>query len=557
MAPRTSYPLPALHPFLGLDAWRLVSARAAATPSATFLTWHPFEGDDRNWTYVSFARDALAVAAGLRARGVRAGDRVIIHLENCPEFLLAWFGCAALGAVAVTTNARSAADELRYFAGDSEAVGAITQPRFARLVGEAAPQLKWLACLDQDPAGEVTHRASGTESWAALHGDPETVSARMPDPGAPVSIQYTSGTTSRPKGVVWTHANALWAARVNAAHEHLGADDCHLITMPLFHANAFAYSLLPTIWTGGKVVLLPKWSTSRFWAVSLRHGCTWASLMGLSARAVLSIEAPARHTYRWFGAPAIQPEWQQRLGVRTVGWWGMTETVSHGIVSDPWLPARALAIGRPAPEYGIRVVGPDGRTPVQADETGALLVRGVPGLSTFAEYLNNPEATADSYDEDGWFRTGDLVTVHADGWISFADRAKDMLRVGGENVAASEIERVITEVPGVVEAAVVARRDAKLDEVPVAFVLAAAPYSDPASAPDAGLASRIAAACAAKLADFKVPRQISVVRALPRSTISKVNKSALREHLATGSLLAQAERTWLAAAAVDPSGDAE
>lgn len=271
--------------------------------------------------------------------------------------------------------------------------------------------------------------------------------------------------------------------------------------------------------------------------------------MGLSARAVLATDPPARHAYRWFGAPAIQLDGERRLGVRTIGWWGMTETVSHGIVSDPWLPARAGAIGRPAPEYQIRVTRPDGQMPVGAEETGALLIRGTPGLSMFAEYLNKPEATAGSYDEEGWFRTGDLVTVHADGWLTFADRAKDMLRVGGENVAASEIERVIAEVPGVVEAAVVAVPDDKLDEVPVAFVVA--------GTADADLPGRVVAACAAKLADFKVPRGISVVRALPRSTISKVNKSMLRQHLASGTPLEQAERACLAEAAADPSGDAE
>jgi crotonobetaine/carnitine-CoA ligase len=550
MAPRPSYPLPALHPFLGLDVWRMLSARAAASPSAPFLTWHPFEGEQRHWSYGEFARQALAVAAGLHARGVQSGDRVIIHLENCPEFALAWFGCAALGAVAVTTNARSAADELRYYAQDSEAVGAITQPRFADLVGNAAPELKWLACLEADPAGPTPRWQPGRdESWAGLLGDPGAAPARPTDPGSPVSIQYTSGTTSRPKGVVWTHANALWAARVNAAHEHLRADDVHLITMPLFHANALAYSLLPTIWCGGRAVLLPKWSTSRFWDVSVQHGCTWASLMGLSARAVLLAEPPERHSYRWFGAPAIAAEWGERLGVRTIGWWGMTETVSHPIVSDPWLPARPNAIGRPAPEYGIRVTGADGRTPAGPEETGALTIRGIAGLSMFAEYLNNPQATADSYDEDGWFRTGDLVTVHGDGWISFADRVKDMLRVGGENVAASEIERVIAEVDGVLEAAVVATPDDKLDEVPVAFVLVA-------RGSDTQIAARVERACRQKLADFKVPHEICLVRALPRSTISKVNKSELRAFLASGDPLEHGERRWITDAAVDPSGDA-
>ena len=119
------------------------------------------------------------MAAGLRGCGVRAGDRVLIHLENCPEFLLAWFGGAALGAVAVTTNARSAADELRYYASDSELVGAITQPRFAGLVTAAAPQLNWRFSLDADPAGPPSHWQPGRdESWAALAGDPDTVPPR-------------------------------------------------------------------------------------------------------------------------------------------------------------------------------------------------------------------------------------------------------------------------------------------------------------------------------------------------------------------------------------------
>jgi crotonobetaine/carnitine-CoA ligase len=528
-----------------MDAWSLLADRTARAPQSRLLTWQPFEGDRREWTYAQFRRDAASVAAGLSARGVRRGDRVIIHLENCPEFLVAWFACAALGAVAVTTNARSAADEFAYFAADSEAVGVITQPRFAAMVAGSAPQVEWLAVLDEDPAGDRGGRGDG-DPWTSLFGDPDSVPARPVDPGAPMSVQYTSGTTSRPKGVVWTHANALWAGRLNSTHEHMRSDDCHLITMPLFHANAFAYSFLPTLWMGARAVLLPKWSTSRFWDVSVDHGCTWASLMGLSMRAVLSIDPPAQHSYRWFGTAAALPEYEERLGVRSISWWGMTETVSHGIVSDPSSPTRPGAVGRPAPEYGIRVVGDDGITAVGPDETGDLWIRGVPGVSMFAEYLNQPDATADSHDPDGWFRTGDLVTVHADGVISFADRAKDMLRVGGENVAASEIERVIAEVAGVQESAVVAAPDQKLDEIPVAFVVGVGP----------DLADRVAQACRDRLADFKVPRRVEVVSALPRSTISKVNKAVLKRFVADGGALADAEASWAAAAALDPSGDA-
>jgi crotonobetaine/carnitine-CoA ligase len=363
----------------------------------------------------------------------------------------------------------------------------------------------------------------------------------------PMSVQYTSGTTSRPKGVLWTHANALWGAKVNAVHEDLHADDCHLTYMPLFHTNALAYSMLASLWVGARFVLLPKWSSSRFWDISLRHGCTWLSLMGLSARALIAEAPPKEHAYRMFGTGICDPPWLASYGIRTIGWWGMTETISHGIVGDPYTPNRPMSMGRPAPEYGIAVVRADGITPVEPEETGELLVKGTRGLSLFAEYLNQPEATADSFDELGWFRTGDLVMPHADGHLSFVDRAKDMLKVGAENVAASEIERVVLQVDGVVEAAVVARSDPKLDEVPVVFVVGAADNTD--------LADRVKRACAGKLADFKVPRDVFVVSCLPRSTLSKINKVELRKVSTPDADRESAALVWAEAALADPSGD--
>jgi crotonobetaine/carnitine-CoA ligase len=548
--PSTSSPqLPDLHPFTGMDVWTLLSHRARSTPG-DFLIWHPFEGVTRTWDYSTFARDAASVGAGLHARGVKSGDRVIIHLENCPEFLIAWFACASIGAVAVTTNARSAEDEMTYFANDCAAVGAITQPKYLDMLGRAAPQLKWLACIERDPGiGEPTFdRVDSDLSFDRLRADPESLPQRSPDPAALMNIQYTSGTTSRPKGVLWTHANALWAARVNAIHEHLVSDDCHLTYMPLFHANALGYSVLPTMWVGGRTVLLHKWSTSRFWDISLEYRCTWASLMGLSARAVLELETPKQHDYRCFGSMAYEPRFESHVGVKALGWWGMTETVSHGILGNYWGPNRPKFIGRPAPEYGIRIVRDDGVTSTDCDEAGELFIKGVPGLSLFAGYLNRDQSTAESFDEQGWFRTGDLVEVNADGNIAFGDRAKDMLRVGGENVAASEIERVILEVVGVREAVVVGKPDTKLDEVPVAFVVRASV--------DEGLHERIMTACSSKLADFKIPRQVEIVDALPRSTIGKVNRADLRQVLSAGKSISESEKSWLEAAAIDPSGDA-
>jgi crotonobetaine/carnitine-CoA ligase len=219
-----------------------------------------------------------------------------------------------------------------------------------------------------------------------------------------------------------------------------------------------------------------------------------------------------------------------------MGWWGMTETITHGIVSDRHFPSPSLAIGRPAPEYAIAIVDDDEQPVAQARAvepggSGQLLIRGVRGLSLFQAYLGNDAATEASFTADGWFRTGDRVDLLADGSIRFGDRSKDMLKVGGENVAASEVERVIAAVPGVHECAVVARQHRMLDEVPVVFVLPVEPIRGSAQA-GAELVARVMAACAAQLADFKRPHEVRLVTALPRSTLEKIAKAELRKLLA-------------------------
>jgi crotonobetaine/carnitine-CoA ligase len=271
-------------------------------------------------------------------------------------------------------------------------------------------------------------------------------------------------------------------------------------------------------------VLQPKWSTSRFWPVARAHGTTWVSFIWFSLRAALEQGVPPDHRLRMIGFATSDPPAARPLGVPCVGWWGMTETISHGIVGALHAPNTPGAIGRPAPEYDIRISREDG-SPVGPGETGALFCRGVRGVSMFLEYLHDPAATAASFDAEGWFDTGDLVTLLPDGAILFADRAKDMLKVGAENVAASEIERVVLGVAGVREAAVVGQRHPMLDEVPVAFVTLNE-GADPAAVPGA-----VIAACRAALADFKVPREVRVVAEMPRATLEKIAKAELRRRL--------------------------
>lgn len=539
---------PTSHQFAGASFWSFFLLRATASSDRTLLTWQPFDQGAVSWTYGQVLREASSLAAGMQSRGIATGDRVLIHLDNCPEQLFAWLACLAIGAVPVTTNTRSSLDELQYYAHDAQVVAAVTQPRLLELVGKAAPAVGWIACTDHDSGVPATAAGlpSQQASYRALLADADALVPALPDPLAPATIQYTSGTTARPKGAVWNHANLLWSAKTNAANLSLRPTDVLLIYTPMFHANATTFGMLPSMWVGCSFVLTPKWSTSRFWDISLRHRCTWTSLIGLSVRALLDMPSPSDHAYRLFGGGISIDEFPG-CGVKTIGWWGMTELGAAGIIGDAFLPNRALSVGRPTPGYGIAMVREDG-SPVDVEEPGDLVVQGTPGLSLFAGYLGRPEETAACYDEQGWFRTGDRLVPHADGQISFVERAKDMLKVGAENLAAVEVERVILEVPGVVEAAVVGRPDVALDEVPVAFVLA----KDPA--PD--LADRIMAQCRRGLADFKVPRVVYVVPELPRSTMTKVNKAELRRFAAPGDDRDQAARRWVDEALRDPSGEA-
>jgi crotonobetaine/carnitine-CoA ligase len=504
----TEVELPAFHPFMNVDIPWLVRRAAEVHGERTFLIWEPFDGRPRVWSYAQARADIRRIAAGLQARGVKARDAVILHLENSPESVLAWLACAEIGAVGVTTNARSAGEELAYFVEKSGAVGIITQPQFAELARTNAPGIGWMAVAEP-----------GDDS---LLGEGEPAPLTL-GPAHPFSVQFTSGTTSRPKAVLWTHANGLWGAMVNARHLQLRPDDVALVMSPLFHTVAQAWQALGSMWVGASIVVQPKFSASRFWPVVERNKCTWCMMGAFTVTALESHPAPAQHSLR-FNLPGVSmPPTPRFFGVKGIGAHGMTELITHSVLNDPLSAPDEGSMGRPAPEYEVRVVRDDGALAGPGD-LGELQVKGVRGLSIFAEYLRDPEANAKAFTEDGFFRTGDLVTHRADGALVFSDRAKDMLKVGGENVAASEVEAVIRQVPGVQEVAVVGGPDRMRTEVPVAFVIPAP------GAPD-DLVDQINQSCAVRLADFKRPRSVRIVESMPRAMEAKVVKAELRRML--------------------------
>lgn len=515
---RPSQPPGTVHPFARYDVARLIEDRARQYGETPFLIWQPFDRQPQTCSYRQFNEASRRVAAWLKQNGIAPGDHVLVHTDNCLEFLFTLGGCACIGAVAVTTNTRSTAQELAFFASATAPKIAVIADRYTHLLtADSAPTLRQVVVVSDD-AGVQT-------AFSEILETPPLQDLLPPDPTRRLVVQFTSGTTSQPKGVVLTHGNLLWGGRLSAFHEQLQPGDRHLITMPLFHVNALTYSFLATLWTGASAVVTPRFSASRFWDISCAHNCTWASQSGFSYKALMNHPVPKDHAYRTWGVGVCDIPYDNRFGIRSLGWWGMTETIAQPIVGLLGHPNRSMSLGRPSPAYEIRIIG-DAGTPVDFEQEGHLRVRGIPGLSLFLEYLDNPEATEAAFDDEGYLVTGDIVKLHDDGYISFVDRAKDMLKVGGENVAASEIEQVIAGVPGVKDVAVVGKPHPMLDEVPVAFVV-----KDRSGADEGTVSEKIDNACREALADFKRPRQIRFLETMPTATLGKIRKTRLKDLL--------------------------
>jgi carnitine-CoA ligase len=516
----------AAYQMTGQDVGWLLRHWATNKPDHPFLIWEPRDGRDRAWTYAQFLADARAIGAGLARRGVGKGDRVMIHADNSPEMVLAWYGCALLGAVAVTTNTKSAGPEVEYFAGHAKCVAAITQPQYVDLVAANAVHLKWIAVTEDDsgePAQPRARAEGGAEriAFSELIGDPAALPDRPAEPMLPVGIMYTSGTTSRPKAVVHTHANVLWASRVGPDNIALGTDDRYMVYTPFFHVNAQSWATWSALGVGASIVLVPKWSATRFWDVITKHQCTHFSVMGFTMQAIVGKPIPLNKLkVGVFGL--TMPPLEKMVGFRLTSNWGMTETVTHATRNQLAQSYPAGTMGRATPGYEFLIVNNETNEICAPGEIGELWVRGRRGIQLFLEYLDNEEANRKAFTADGWFKTGDLVTISEEGFFFYKDRDKDALKVGGENVSAKEVEDVCRTVPGIADVAVVGQKHDFLGQQAVAFVI-------PAPNAPADLGDQIMKACAARLAGFKCPKAVYLVDEFPRATLEKVAKNKLRE----------------------------
>ena len=508
----------------------LLEAQARATAGAPFVVFDDLDGHVTARTYREFDLEVNRTAHLLDRLGVGRGDAVTLFLSNCPEFLALWFGAAKLGAVIVPVNTASSASELEYLVAHSESRLIFTEAArldLARQVRRGRPLVREvLVCGNGAPSPEVDF---GRQVAECPETPPEGV---PPSPIDEAAILYTSGTTARPKGVLVTHANYVCAGETVARAVRLTAEDRHLVVLPLFHGNAQYYSTMSALAVGASVALMARFSASRYFDQAIAHRCTVSSLFAAPIRMLLA--QPRRPEHAENGLRAVifaqsvtlaqLAEWEERFRAPLMQLWGMTETMGPPIINPHDGERRNLSMGLPAPGYTSRLVDEDGR-PVARGEIGQIVVRGEPGLSLMKAYHKNPDATAETI-RHGWLWSGDNARQDEDGYYHFVDRAKDMIKRSGENVAASEVEAAIREHPGVFDCAVIGVPDEMRDEAILAVVV-------PRSAEGGGRAAPLTeddviAWCRERLAGFRVPQFVRFRAELPRTAVGKIRKHVLR-----------------------------
>ena len=508
----------------------LLEARSRAMPEAMFVIFDDPDGGVTARTYRQFDSDVNRTAHLLGRLGVRRGDTITLFLANGLEFLALWFGAAKLGAVIVPANTASSASELEYLVAHSESRLIFTEAARFELAGQVrarCPRVEEvLVCGNGAPSPDVDFGRRVAEC-------PETPSgvdaASDTDEAA---ILYTSGTTARPKGVLVTHANYLCAGETVARAVHLTPEDRHLVVLPLFHGNAQYYSTMSALVTGASVALMARFSASRFFDQAIAHRCTVSSLFAAPIRMLLAQPRRPEHARNDLRAvifaqsvtPAQLTEWHERFRAPLLQLWGMTETMGPPIINPLDGERRNMSMGLPAPGYTSRLVDEGGR-PVAQGKIGQIVVRGRPGLSLMKGYYKNAEATAETL-RDGWLWSGDNAREDEDGYYYFVDRAKDMIKRSGENVAASEVEAAIREHPRVFDCAVIGVPDAMRDEAIVAVVVPRAAGGD---VPAVALTEDdVLAWCRERLASFRVPQFVRFRAELPRTAVGKIRKHVLR-----------------------------
>ena len=526
------------------DLWQSVVERKGRRH---FLTFQNRVGDVFEYTYAAFDEDVNRIANVFLDLGIEKGDHVALHLHSSPEFLMCLFGLAKIGAVAVPINEQYLADEAEYILENSDAICVVVEPLFYETYQEL------LARGHYFPKGVVVARA-GTESpksnidFSSIYTPLGTVeegqqgiydfwmmrceqSAILRDScelasDDPVQIIYTSGTTSRPKGVVLTHANMVFSGLYGDWEVSLRGSDRVLTSMPACHSNFQLAALMPVITAGASLIIVEKYSATRFMKQIRHYKATVIQCVAMMLRTLLlqPVDPEEKnHCVRevLYFIPitdAEKEEFEQRFNMRIMNTYGSTESIGWAITDPPVGARNWPSVGRAGLGYKARICDTEDNE-LPPGEVGEIQIKGERGRSVMLEYYNNPEATENTFSVDGWLKTGDQGYQDDNGWFYFVDRKVNMVKRSGENISTTELEEILEQHPAIAEAAVIGVPDPIRDQAIKAFVR---------FAPGESMTlAEVEQYCKDHMASFKVPTFYEVVEDFPRTCSMKIEKKLL------------------------------
>ncbi len=496
--------------------------------------------DERTFTYAQLYARCRRLASALRQRGIGLGDTVAVMAPNVPAMLEAHYGVPMAGAVLNALNYRLDARSIAFILEHGRARLLITDKEFSETIDRALGLLKRrIPVIDIDDPLCGDGKLLGEKDYEAFleEGDPDFEWRGPADEWQAICLLYTSGTTGDPKGVVYHHRGAYLNALGNALAFGLGPRSVYLWTLPMFHCSGWTYTWAVTA-AGATHVCLRRVDPALIFPAIERHRVT--HMCGAPIVMTTLIHAPEEvrvkfdHVVEMATGGAAPPSTviaaMEAMGFRVTHLYGLTESFGPATLcawQSEWdslaLGERAALMARQGVRYptleGLMIADPKTMRPVAKDgqTMGEVMLR---GNTVMKGYLKNPGATRAAF-RGGWFHSGDLAVWHPDNYMEIKDRSKDIIISGGENISSLEVEEVLYRHPAVMEAAVVAKPDAKWGEVPCAFVTLK-PSAPPVTAPE------IVRWCRDNLAGYKVPKHV-VFGPLPKTSTGKIQKYALRE----------------------------
>jgi fatty-acyl-CoA synthase len=508
-------------PLIDAGIWEVFEKTASRFPDRDALV---VRHQGERLTFSKLAESVEQVARGLAGLGLGAQDRIGVWSTNCVEWVQLHLACARLGAVLVNVNPAYRSYELAFVLRKSKMK--------ALFLWEKDKRSHYRAIVDEAIAGQtlaLEHLVYlGTESWAGMLAKGRAIPSCPVSPNEPTNIQYTSGTTGSPKGVLLTHRNVLNNAAVIAQGMRIGERDRIVVPVPLYHCFGCVIGTMVSVVTGAAMIL-PAATFDALATLQAIHDERATAIYGVPTMFIAELEHPAFNTFDFSslrtglmaGAPC--PVEIMKRVVREMHCEGMTvgygQTESSPVITlsavDDSVERRVSTVGQACPNTEVKIVSPRGDT-VPVGEQGELCTR---GYLVMKGYDQEPEATRRAIDEDGWLHTGDLATMDTDECFRITGRAKDMIIRAGENVYPREIEEFLHTHPKVADVQVVGLPDARLGEIVAAWIRLKEPAVE----------EEIREFCRGRIAHFKVPQYIRFVDEFPMTVTGKVQKYRIRE----------------------------